>query len=191
LGPTLLHALPGSQPVPADIQHLPANLAASFSLYQNALVTSADPASPRLGDVRVYWEAVPVQPVTILARQDGEQLVPAADAADGRGYDVQIGDHSLSDMLPDVPVPPELLSLRRVLSVLLAALGALALLWGRGRGWHDTPAALGLGAMAVGAVACAQWLGNDATMALNWLALGAAGGALALWRLSYGHSEPT
>jgi hypothetical protein len=189
LGPALLHALPGSQPVTPDLQHLPANLAASFSLYQNALVTSADPASPRLGDVRVYWDAVPVQPVTILARQDGDQLVPAADAAAGGGYDLQIGEHSLSDMLTDVPVPPALTTLRRVLSVLLASLGVFALLWGRGRRWHDGPVALGLGAMAVGAIACAQWLGNDATMALNWLALGATGGALALWRLSHGHSD--
>ena len=182
LGPQLLHALPGTQPVPPDLQHLPANLAASFSLYQNALVTSADPASPRLGDVRVYWEAVPVQTVTILARRDGNQLVPATDTADGNGYDLQIGEHSLSDMLTDVPVPPQLLGLRRVLAVLLASLGAFALLWGRGKGWHDGPVALGLGAMAVGAVACAQWLGNDGSTALNWLALAAGGGALALWR---------
>jgi len=190
LGPELLHALPGSEPVTPDIKQLPANLAASFSLYQDALVTSADPTNPRLGDVRVHWEAVPVQPVTIFARQDGDQLVPDPNAVDGKGYDLQIGEHTLGDMLADVPVAPDRLALRRVLAVLLATLGAYAFLWNRGRRWHDGPVALGLGAMVVGAVACVQWLGNDGSMAMLWLALASAGGALAVWRLHAGARPP-
>lgn len=187
LGPDLMHALPGSRTVAPDIKQLPPNLAASFSLYQNALVSSADPASPQLGDVRVHWEAVPVQPITVLARQDGDRLVPATNAADGKGYDIEIGEQVLSDMLADVPEPPQFLMLRRALGVLLASLGALALLWGRGQRGHDGPLALGLGATAAGAVASVQWLGHDGLMALNWLAVAAIGAALAVWRVRHGH----
>jgi hypothetical protein len=75
LGPVLVDALPGSTPVAPDPSRLPANLAASFSLYHGYLTTSADPSSPRLGDVRVSWQAVPLQPVTVFARLDGDRLV--------------------------------------------------------------------------------------------------------------------
>jgi hypothetical protein len=85
LGPMLLHALPGSQRVTADTKSLPENLAASFTLYQDHLVTSAHPDDPRLGDVRVSWDEVPLQQLTIVGRLDGDQILAAAEAADGKG----------------------------------------------------------------------------------------------------------
>jgi hypothetical protein len=181
LGPELLHALPGTVQVTPDIRHLPANLAASFSSYQRWLVTSADPGHPKLGDVRVSWDAVPLQTVTLFARLDGDRLVPAADAADGKGYDVQVGDRTLSEVLPDVPMAPEFVQIRRGLAMLLATLGAYLLLWEHQR--RDPLLALGMGAALVAAVACVLWLGGGMPMVLRWLVIALAGVGVTLWRL--------
>ncbi|WP_291192465.1 TMEM43 family protein [Frateuria sp.] len=175
LGPLLVHALPGTQTVPPDPSRLPANLAASFSLYHDYLTTSADPGSPRLGDVRVSWQAVPLQPVTILARLDGDRLVRASGADDGQGYQVQVGQRSLSDVLPDVPEPPEFTLARRLGAIVLAALGSFLLLWERRRRVSDPLLALAVGATAIGAVSCASWLGGDWQPVLNWLGVTTAG----------------
>lgn len=174
LGPLLLRALPGTQTVAPDPSRLPANLAASFSLYHVYLTTSVDPGSPRLGDVRVSWQAVPVQQVTIFARLDGDRLVRASQA-DDQGYQVQVGERSLSDVLPDVPDPPEFTLARRGGAILLAALGAFLLLWERRRHVGDVALALAVGMTAIGAVSCASWLGGEWSPVLSWLAVTAAG----------------
>jgi hypothetical protein len=175
LGPVLIDALPGAQAVTPDPGKLPANLAASFSLYHDYLTTSANPGSPRLGDVRVSWQAVPLQPVTVFARLDGDRLVRADRTEDGQGYQVQVGVRSLSDVLPDVPEPPEFTTARRVGAILLAALGAFLLLWERRRRGGDVVLALAIGVAAIGAVSCASRLGGDWPPVLNWLAVTACG----------------
>lgn len=170
LAPVLLHGLPGSEPVAPDVAHLPANLAASFSPYQGSLVTSADPARPRLGDVRVSWEAVPLQTVTIVARQRGDRLVPGDPAAlNGQGYDIELGEQAAADR--DVAVPFNGLYARRIGAVLLATLGSYLLLRERRRRLADAPLALATGLTVVAAVACALWLGSDEQRVLAWLAL--------------------
>jgi hypothetical protein len=181
LGPVLLHALPGSEQVTPDPKSLPENLAASFSLYQNYLVTSARPDDPRLGDVRVRWDEVPLQQLTVVGRLDGDRLVAASDAADGKGYDVQLGDVPVLDMFPDLPIPPEFVWSWRILSVLLAALGAYLLMSQRRH--RDFLLALGLGGLATGTVACVIWLGSGADAIYGWLAVALIGLVLAVWRL--------
>lgn len=181
LSPPLLRALPGSVPVTPDLHALPQNLMASFSRYQDYLVTSAQPGHPQLGDVRVSWNEVPLQPMTIVARIDGDQLVPATDASDGKGYHVDIGDVSLYDMFPDLPLPPRLVLVKQVIAVLLAALGAFLLISTHRR--RDGLLALGLGALAVGAVAAVLSAGNDDMAMADWLALTLVGIGLAIWRL--------
>ncbi|OOG66041.1 hypothetical protein B0E46_00590 [Rhodanobacter sp. B04] len=180
--PTLLHALPGSEQVTPDPKLLPENLAASFSAYQDYLVTSAHPGDPRLGDLRVSWEAVPLQEVTVIARVDGDRLVPAVDAADGKGYDVEIGNVPLINVFPDLPVPPQYVVIEQVLAVLLAALGAFLLLVTQ-RDRRDVLLALALGTLAVGTVASVLWLGRDALMLCTWLVLALLGFGIAIWRL--------
>lgn len=182
LGPALLHAIPGTQRVTPDPSALPANLAASFSRYQDYLVTSARPGDPRLGDVRVSWNEVPLQELTVVGRIDGDQLVAATDAADGKGYVVQVGDVPVLDIFPDLPIPPEFVWSWRVLAVLLASLGAFLLLSAQ-RNRHDPLLALGLGALAVGIVASVLWLGDDTRTMWGWLALAALGLLLTGWRL--------
>ena len=183
LGTVLMHALPGSEQITPEIRALPDNLAATFSKYQNYLVSSAHPADPRLGDVRVSWDEVPLQEVTIVGRLDGDQLLAASDAADGRGYNVQVGDVSLLDMFPDLPMPPEFVTSGRILSVLLASLGAFLLLLSHRGEQRDVLLALALGALAVGTVASVLWLGNDTEAMFEWLAIALLGLAVAIWRL--------
>jgi hypothetical protein len=207
LSPPLLRALPGSAPMPPQPQSLPSNLAASFSPYQGYLVTSAHPGAPRLGDLRVSWSGVPLRQMTIVARVDGDQLVPAVDAADGKGYDVEVGDVSLFNMFPDLPQPPEFVASSNLLAVLLAALGAFLLLPVRRAGqdatqpeasraaffvraaWsgdvygRDALLALGLGALTVGVVTGVLWLGNDTRALLGWWLVAACSLLFTVWRL--------
>jgi len=183
LGPQLVRALPGSQLATPDPASLPANLAASFSLHGDYLVTSANPADPRLGDVRVSWEEVPLQQVTVVGRLDGDRLVAATDAADGRGYRVQVGDVSLLDIFPDLPVPPEFVTSSRILSVLLASLGAFVLIFAKRRR-PDPLLAVGLGGLLVGTVAGVLWLGGDGATLGGWLAVALLGLLITGWRLS-------
>jgi hypothetical protein len=182
LSRAIQRALPGSQAMVPDMRRLPVNLAASFSLHHDALVTSSRPTSPQLGDLRVSWSAVPTVTVTVVARLDGNRLVPAAGAADGKGFDVEIGDRPLLAIYPDLPVPPEFVWPRRVLALLLAMFGAGLLLYAKSRRIEAVLAGAS-GAVAVGAVAGVLWLGDDMGTAIAWFGLTVLGILLAVWRL--------
>lgn len=183
LGPTLVAALPGSAMVTPDVAALPENLAASFSKFHDYLVTSQKPAEPRLGDVRVSWEEVPLRQMTIVARVDGSRLVAASDAADGKGYQVQVGDVSLLDLFPDLPLPPASLWVQRILAVLLASLGAFLVLSAQRQPRRDGWLALGLGSLLVGAFASVLWIAAGTSMLSGWLVVTAVGLGLTAWRL--------
>jgi hypothetical protein len=182
LDPVLVHALTGSQPITPDLRSLPSNLAASFSLFDNSLVTSAVPSNPQLGDLRVSWEAIPVQDVTVVAKVSGNKLIPASDAADGVGFALQPGDISLADIFPDLPVPPDYSWLRRLGSILLATLGTALLLR-----WHyqriDPILAPAIAVLVIGAVDAVLWLGHDGTHTIEWLVLALVGIGLTAWRV--------
>jgi hypothetical protein len=182
LGPVLLHALPGAQRVTPEPKSLPENLVASFSRDGDYLVTSANPGDPRLGDVRVSWDAVPLQQVTVVGRLDGDQIVAATDAADGKGYDVQIGDVPVLDLFPDLPVPPGSVTAQRLLALLLAALGAFLLLSTQ-QNRRDVLLALGLGGLGVGTVASVLWVGGDSRTLCGWLAVALLSLLLTVWRV--------
>jgi hypothetical protein len=182
VSPTLLHALSGSDSVAPDLRSLPSNLAASFSLYDGHLVTSAVPSNPQVGDIRVGWEAVPTQTVTVVAKVDGNKLIPASDAQDGVGYAVQVGDVPLADIFPDLPVPPEFRWFRDVIGLLLAMVGVALLVH-----WHydriDPVLAPAIAMVVVGAVTAVMWLGNDITLVGEWAGLALVGAVLTAWRV--------
>jgi hypothetical protein len=183
LSSPILHAMPGSEVLVPDIKKLPPNLAATFSLYNDALVTSSHPASPRLGDLRVSWKTVPVQEITVLARIAGDVLVPSTRITDGGpGFDVQVGDRTLLDVMPGTPEPPAMIALRRTLALLLVAAGVL-LLAERARMQRDLLFAIATSAMVVGAIVCVLWIATSVIDAAMWLALAVAGVALASWRV--------
>jgi len=177
----LLHAMPGSVQVAPDAAVLPENLAASFSRYQNYLVTSARPGDPRLGDVRVSWNEVPLQELTVVGRINGDRLEAAGDAADGKGYVVQVGDVPVLDVFADLPEPPEFVWSWRILSLLLASLGAFVLISAQRR--SDPLLAVGLGAAVVGVVASVLWIHAGGSDMSGWLAVMLGGLVLVAWRL--------
>ncbi len=181
LSRVIQRALPGSQPVTPDAQSLPPNLAASFSLHDGALVTSAQPGHPRIGDLRVSWQAVPLQTVTIVARLDGNRLVPAADAPDGKGYDVEVGNQSLLAIFPDLPVPPEFVWPRRLMAILLTALGiGLLLVYGQ-RSWlRVLGLSLTVSVASVCAVSGVLWLRSSIEPTAIWFGVAIIGAGLAV-----------
>ncbi len=179
----LVRALPGTDVVAPNASALPDNLAVSFSRYEDYLVTSVQPGHPRLGDLRVSWNGVPLQQVTVVARLDGARLAAASDASDGKGYQVQVGNVPLLDLFPDLPVPPKLVMLWRIIGVLLASLGAFVLLPTR-RHRKNPLLALGLGAIGVGSVASILWLGGeDAATLGGWVVVTLVGIAVSVWCL--------
>jgi hypothetical protein len=180
---TLLHALPGANRVQPDLKSLPANLAATFTPHEGYLVTSANPGDPHLGDLRVSWEEIPLQPVTVFARIDGDRLVPVAEAADSKGYTVEVGDRSLLDMFPALPEPPTLVYLWRVLAVLFAALGAYLMLSGHRGVTRDFPLSLAVGTLVISATATVLWLGNGTMGTLCWLLLALLSVLATIWYL--------
>jgi hypothetical protein len=182
LSETILRAFPGRVAVPPDEKKLPPNLAATFQRAGDALVTSAKPANPRLGDLRISCEAVPLQPMTVLARIDGDTLVPAASRDGDNGFDVQVGERSLLDVLPALPEPPDAVMLARAGSFVLAILGSL-LLACTSRLRNDVLFAIGIGAVVVSAVAGVMWLTGDAMTASVWLLVAVLGAGLAIWRV--------
>ncbi len=195
LSPVLQHALPGLAAVVPDMRALPANLAASFSRNGNYLQTSTRADNPQLGDVRISWDEIPLRTMTIVARLDGDHLLPAQDAADGHGYQVAIGDVGLLDLFPDLPTPPGAVALKRLLGVLLTVLGAFVLLSVRRRAllattqaplptswWNDVLLALGAGVLAAGAVAGVVWAGSNNQYMLCWVGLALLGAVLAVWQ---------
>ncbi|MEO7068787.1 MAG: TMEM43 family protein [Rhodanobacter sp.] len=181
LSPALLRALPGTELLPPQAKALPANLAVSFGEYKDYLVTSEHPGSPRVGDVRVSWQGVPLQLVTIVARVDGDRLVAATGAADGNGYSVSVGDVPLLDAYPDLPQPPTAVLVKRALAVLLAMLGMLLLLPEHGER-RDVWLAFALGALLAGVVASALWLTTGTSVLAAWLGVTALGLAGVFWR---------
>lgn len=195
LSPVIQRAFLGTAPVTPDVNSLPPNLAASFVRQGNYLQTSIRADSPQLGDLRVSWEKVPLRTMTVVARLEGDRLVPAEDAEDGQGYQVAIGNVSLHELFPDLPSAPEATPVKRVLSVLLAMLGAFLLLSVRRQAmvaataatmrrqrWSDLVLAIGLGALVVGAVAATIWVGYDMRFAMWWAGLALLGTLLSVWQ---------
>ena len=183
LATEIVRDFPGRISVPANDKGLPANLAATFTAHDGVLVTSSKPERPRLGDLRVSWEAIPLQEMTVLARIDGDTLVPGKPAQPGdNGFDVQVGERSLLDVLPAIPEPPVAVVAVRGVAYLLAIVGTLLLAWG-GRFGRDILFGAGVGIVAVSAVAGAMWLAGDAMTASVWLLFAVLGGGLAIWRV--------
>lgn len=182
LDAAIVDAIPGSVPLTPDFGRLPPNLAATFHVVGGALVSSTDPRAPRLGDLRVRWREVPLQPVSVFARAEGDRLVPAQSVTAGTGFVVQLGDRSLADLLPDVPDAPTWPWARRVLTLLLTAAAVLLLTapWPRLR---RDPLFVPAAALAPpAALAGMEWLRLRTELGIGLLLLAAAAAAAGWWR---------
>lgn len=77
----VLEQLTASQVVPPsgyDLSILQQTLGRVSGLHEvdNALVTALDPASPVIGDYRIRYQVLPVQPLSLVGRQTGHGLRP-------------------------------------------------------------------------------------------------------------------
>lgn len=157
LAPDMVAGLHGALALKPDFSSLPPNLAVSFQNVDGELLTCADPLSPRLGDLRVSWQGVPPQVVTVIARVQGHTLVAARGTRDGHGYVIRSGNRPLAAMLPDLPPRPPAPMFWRGLALLAAWIGGALLV---SRWIRPVPAVLAgllLGAALLCAVTAALW----------------------------------
>ncbi|UXI67479.1 TMEM43 family protein [Tahibacter amnicola] len=76
LGAEHARKLDGEQALPARLENIPPNLAASFRVDDGRLVTSADPDKPAVGDIRVTFRQLPEQRVSVVGVQRDGRLEP-------------------------------------------------------------------------------------------------------------------
>lgn len=183
LSPRLVLAMPGREDITPDLGNLRPNMAASFRPWKGTLVTSRDPASPQLGDVRVSWQAAPLQAVTIIAQNQDGTLTPASGVADGKGFQLQVGKLKVVDLQPDLPGVPYLPWLWRVLSLVLAVAGAHMLLRSaRLRGDGLLPA-LGIAIALVSGLAGVMWIPSRSDIGTVLIMVALLSLGVTAWRL--------
>ncbi len=173
LGPKLVAEIEGVEDFTPDFHALPPNMAATFQAHDGALVTSADPEHPRIGDLRVSWMQIAPKELTVLARAQGGVLMQTQDASGRDLTQVQIGKRSLSDVVPDAAPRPSYAWAKRVLAILLAWAGVLLIL---PREKRDEWLALAAGIAPLALLACLFWFGvrNVVAIALLVIAVFAA-----------------
>ena len=180
LAQDLVEMIPGVEPFAPDFSQLPPNMAASFQVFDGALVTSANPSHPKVGDLRISWMKIAPSELSVFARDQGGTLV-STHSPDGDAIaQVMIGSHPLIDVLSDAPRPPHFKWARRVLALLLAWAGAaLALAW-----WnrHDKALSLAVGVVPLAIVAAAYWWEVRMPVAIAMVFIALAGIAVCTWR---------
>ncbi|HET9033673.1 MAG TPA: TMEM43 family protein [Dokdonella sp.] len=72
----LLVAAIGMKPRPIKNDELSANLAASFSIFGNELLSGSDSLHPAVGDLRIRYFELPSAVATVIGIQKSAQLVP-------------------------------------------------------------------------------------------------------------------
>ena len=186
LAQALVHLIPGMQPFKPDLSHVPANMAATFQAHDGTLVTSADPARPQVGDLRISWMRIAPSALTVFARDQDGTLVPARDPEGNPITQVLVGKLSLTDVLTDAPQPPHFKWARRILAVLLAWAGASMLLPHSRR--RDRVLSLAIAVVPLALVAAVCWfdIRMPAFVILALVAVLAAMVALWRWRRANG-----
>lgn len=180
LAPALLDAIPGVAPFEPDLSHLPPNMAATFQAHAGTLVTSANPAHPQIGDLRISWMRIAPDALTVFARVRDGVLETAHNPEGDSIAQVLIGQHSLTDVLTDAPQPPRFRWARRVLAVLLAWVGATWLL-PRAR-QHDRVLSLAVAVVPLAILAAVCWFDVRMLAAAILVVIAITAAAVAAWR---------
>lgn len=77
LSPSLVGMISGPQPLPVSSDlPLPEELAGKAKRHDGGLYLGADPASPQVGDVRITFETVPPQDISLIAQQTKGSFEP-------------------------------------------------------------------------------------------------------------------
>jgi len=188
LAPALVRMIDGVEPFAPDLSRVPPNMAATFQVHDDTLITSANPDHPQAGDLRISWMRIVPSHLTVFARDDGGTLVPASNPAGDAIAQVLLGKHSLTDVLTDAPQPPHFKWARRVLALLLAWAGA-ALLLPRARR-RDRLLALAIALIPLAVLAAASWFDVRTLAAAILILVALAAVAVAVWRWRLARPEP-
>lgn len=180
LAPALVGMIDGPESVAPDFAHLPPNMAAIFQVHDGTLVTTSNPARPAVGDLRISWMEIAPRDLTVFARDDGGELVPASSPAGQPVARVLLGRLPLTSVLTDAPQTPRFRWARRVLAVLLAWGGTALLLRGFRRG--DGALALVIALVPLALVAAVYWFGVRTAVFAAMLTVAVLAGAFATWR---------
>lgn len=180
LAPELVHMLDGPEAFKPDLSRVPPNMAATFQAQDGTLVTSANPARPQVGDLRISWQRIAPPELTVFARDQDGVLVPASDPSGNPIAQVMLGRHSLTDVLTDAPQPPHFKWARRVLSLLLAWAG-VTLLLPRARG-RDRVLTLAVAVVPVALLGAICWFEVRMQACVVLLAAAVAAALVAAWR---------
>ncbi len=181
LATALVGMIEGVEPFKPDLSQLPPNMSATFQVRDGTLVTSTNPARPRVGDLRISWMKVAPPAVTVLARDAGGELVPVRSPAGEPVAQVMLGRLSLASVLTDVPRAPRFGWARRVLAVLLAWAGVALLL----RAFRRRDAgllALAAAVVPLALVAAAYWFGVRTAVFAALIIVAVLAGTVAAWR---------
>lgn len=191
LAPALVRLIPGFEPFTPDLSRVPPNMAATFQAHAGALVTSANPARPQVGDLRISWLRVAPQYLTVFARDRDGVLVPADNPKGDAIAQVMIGRHSLTDVLTDAPQPPRFKWARRALALLLAWAGVTWLLPEVRR--RDRALALAVAVVPLAFLAAVCWwsVRMPAAIVLVFVAVAAVAFAVWRWRLFAKEGNPS
>lgn len=187
LAPALIDLIPGVEPFAPDFSHLPPNMAVTFQPRDGALVSSADPARPRVGDLRISWMQIAPAHLTVFARARDGALLPVRNPGGDAIAQVLIGRHTLTDVLTDAPQPPRFKWARRALALLLAWAGVAWLLPRTRR--RDRVLSLAVAVVPLAALAAACWFGVRMFAASGLVAIAVAAAAGAAWRWRAGSKE--
>lgn len=156
LATALVDLIPGPEAFTPNLSHVPGNMAATFQPDDGTLVTSADIAHPQVGDLRVSWQQIAPDELTVFARNAHGTLVPTRNAAGEPIAEVLVGKVSLADAVAGAPHAPRFKWARRVLAVLLAWAG-VDLLLPRSRR-RDRGLALAAALVPLALIAAGLWL---------------------------------
>lgn len=94
----IVAAVDGWQPLAIDERDVAPNLAATFVLVGGRLLSSADPAAPQEGDLRISWSHLPAQHVSVVAHRSEQRLEPLDTALWGRPFVLAAGPVNVAAM---------------------------------------------------------------------------------------------
>jgi hypothetical protein len=101
LSGSLVGQITNFEPLPVTseaTQHLPAELNGKLKPSNGAYYQAADPANPQIGDVRVSFESIQPETVSVISKQLGSTFEPYGTKA-GRNIDIlSVGSHSADEM---------------------------------------------------------------------------------------------
>lgn len=187
LAPALVDLLPGGESFTPSLAHLPPNMAATFTAHDGTLVTSSDFARPQIGDLRISWQRVVPDDLTVFARDQDGTLVPAHNPAGDAIDQVLVGRYALGDVVAGAPRAPRFAWAWRILAVLAAWAGA-GLLLPRARR-HDRWLALAVALVPLALIAAASWFYVRMLVFVAMVLVAILASLVAVWRWRNGKRE--